>query len=161
MTAALKTASKLKELGTYGKDPGRETRELERNIADELKRMRDFINDVLASAVHTIGNRSFLAPPAVLMKRAGTLLGGTSVIPVNLLDTEFGPGFAVKLPPRAPGLQCVVKDAKNNASVYSVTVSPTEDLANIDGSPSADVINIDGAYRWYWCDGPDWWKLNG
>lgn len=157
MAAVPQLQRTFKELGEYGKNTGREIRELERNVADELKRIRDFVNLVTGS-VHTIGNRSFLRATE-LMSRSGALLGGTSVVPVNMLDTEFGPSFAATLPPRAAGLQCIVKDAKNNAATYNVTVSPAEDLVNIDGSPSADVINIDGDGRWYFCDGQDWWRL--
>ena len=148
----------FKELGVYGKNPGRETRALESNVKDALKRTEGFINDVIARAVGIIGNRSaFLVQPA----RDGNfqLLGGKGVVPVNLVDTTFP--TAVVLPRRAPNLVCIVKDATGNASAQPIAVTTFEDLANIDGSPSGDSIDVDYACRWYVCDadGTDWWKV--
>lgn len=155
MSAAPQLARTFKELGEYGKNPGREIRELERNVADELKRMRDFLNLVTGS-VFTIGNRSPMTVVPVV-DRDGPLVGGKSVAPLNLIDTTSA--RSMTLPARAEGLLVGVKDATGTAASQNILVAPLEDLVNIDGSPAADTIATDFGVVWYLSDGQDWWKV--
>lgn len=155
MAAVPQLPSKFAEVGEYGKNPGREIRALERNVADELKRMRDFVNTVTGS-VFTIGNRSFLVVVPIV-DRDGDLKGGLSVAPINLIDTTGA--RSMTLPPRQAGLNCIVKDATGTASGQNITIAPAEDLVFIDGSPAADVVDVDFGAAWYVCDGDAWWRL--
>ena len=150
-------SANLKELGEYGKAPGREIRALERNVADAIKRIQDYANDVLTDAIAVIGNRS---PLVVIAAKSGTfpLLGGTSVVPVNLVDTLVVPAV-VTLPPRKLGLNVIVKDATFNAAVNDITISPFEPTANIDGQLIPYVLATNNGAIWLTCDGADWWTV--
>lgn len=159
MAASPRLTANFKELQTYGKNPGRETRALEQHAKEAIGRIEGFINDVIVRAVMAIGNRSAFEVQPVKTTDFQAL-GGFGVVPVNLVDTSAP--RAVTLPRRQPNLVCIVKDATGNASSQAITVSAFESLVNIDGSPASDSIATDYACVWYVCDkdGTDWWKVN-
>jgi len=150
-------SANLGQLSEYGKNPGREIRALERNVADAIKRVQDYCNDVLTAALAVVGGRS---PLLVIAAKSGTfaLLGGSSVIPVNLVDTSSVASTAT-LPPLAVGRNVIVKDATFNAAVNSVTISPPEALANIDGQLVPYVLATNNGSVWLTCDGTGWWSV--
>ena len=150
-------SANMGQLGEYGKNHGRETRALERNVADAIKRIQDYCNDVLTAAIGVIGGRS---PLLVIPIKSGTftLLGGRSVIPVQLVDTSTTAGTAT-LPFLVVGMNVIVKDATFNAAANSVTISPPESLTNIDGQLVPYVLATNNGSVWLTCDGTGWWSV--